>query len=455
MVAYICIPVFTGVAILRHRLYDIDLFLNRAITLAALTGFVTLGYIAVVVLIGTLAPLTQDAFWPSLLATAVVALAFQPVRKRAERLADRLVYGARAAPYIELAEFSRRLQESPGPQSLLQQVSEAVARAVGAHAVAIRVDVPGAPPEQASWPEDVSPSRAPGRVLPVVEGDERLGELAVAMPPGTDLRPEEERLLSDFAVQLGRAFRNMRLESALLARVEQLQASTVALEESARRLTMAQEAERARFESNLARTVVPHLHRVREGVRRLRDELPCPPETGPSATGRPVEPLDPAPGERVAQQIDEMTEHTQTALESLRTLTRRVFPMQLARHGLGPALSAHLRGRDAAALEADPSADRRFEPYVESAAYFCAVEILRELDGPVTLRLAAVGDLLALEVVARGPVPAAHAIGHLHDRAAALGGQVLVTEADGEIRFRLELPLSSAAEPVPDLSQPV
>ena len=70
-----------------------------------------------VVLIGTALPLARDRlFWPSLLATALVALAVQPVREWAERLAARLVYGRRAAPYVELTQFSKRLQESPwGP----------------------------------------------------------------------------------------------------------------------------------------------------------------------------------------------------------------------------------------------------------------------------------------------------------------------------------------------------
>src|SRR5688572_3587379 len=181
MVAYLRVPLFTGVAILRYRLYHIDIFINRAITLAALSGFVTVGYIALVVLIGELFPLTRGLFWPSLLATALVALAFQPVRKKAERLADRLVYGARAAPYVELAEFSKRLQESPDTDDLLRRVAEAAARAVGARRVSIRVDVPGRAPTEAGWPDDRGSGSGPTELRPVVDGEGRLGSLSLTM----------------------------------------------------------------------------------------------------------------------------------------------------------------------------------------------------------------------------------------------------------------------------------
>jgi hypothetical protein len=460
MLAYICVPLFTGVAILRYRLYDIDLFLNRAILLAALTGFVTVGYVAVVVVSGTLVPLTRGAFWPSLLATAVVALAFQPVRKRAERLADRVVYGARAVTYEELAEFSRRLQESPGPEVLLEQVAEEVTRAVGARGVAIRFDVPGIPATQAVWPAAGLPQTGIVRVLPVVGGAERLGELEVVMPGGTELRPDEERLLADLVVQLGRAFDNLRLESVLLGRLEQLHAGASALEESALRLARAQDVERRRFESNLARSVVPHLERVRQGLRDILPALPPPPVVTEAvvteaAGAGPPERLDPLVAARVAEVLDELTQHTQAALESLRDLTRGVFPMQLERQGIAQALAGYLHRAGRGALEVDASAEVRFEPGVESAAYFCAVEILRDLDGPARVRLAATGDVLELEVVGRGPLPPAHGTEHLQDRAAALDGRLTLSETGSEVRLRLELPLRSPVDAVPDLPQSV
>jgi signal transduction histidine kinase len=433
MVAYVCVPLFTGVAILRFRLYEIDVFLNRAITLAVLTGFVTVGYVALVVLIGDLFPLTHGGFWPSLLATALVALAFQPARRKAERLADRLVYGARAAPYEELAEFSKRLQESLGTEEMLRRASEAVSRAVGARAVLIEVEIPGHAPVEVSWPENPSGGSGTTLTLPIQDGGDRIGRLALTLPPGMTLRPDEERLAADFAVQLRRALRNIRLESALVHRIEQLRRSTEELAASARRLDHAQAAARGRFELDLARTVLPHLRRVIAGLNELADGH-----------------ASPSP-ELVRLRLDALTEDTQAALDSLRALTRGVFPSKLTHRGLAPALAAYL-DRTGGDLRADPSTHGRFDPRIESAAYFCAVEFLSSLDGRAQVRMDARDDALEIEVEGTAARQSG-ATDHLHDRAAALAGTLELTERNGRARMLLRLPLVSPPCLVPDLPE--
>ena len=116
--AYIFFSVTVGVAIFRYRLYDIDVILNRAIVLGTLAVFVSVGYIVVVVAIGAVLQAVgapgSPLYWPSLVATALVAVAFQPVRRHVLRLADRLVYGTRAAPYEALATLGRRLADRSG-----------------------------------------------------------------------------------------------------------------------------------------------------------------------------------------------------------------------------------------------------------------------------------------------------------------------------------------------------
>ena len=131
-VAQVAVPVCVAVAVLRHRLIAIDLIVNRALMLALATGVVAVGYVAVVVLVGLAVGGSTEGFWPSLLATAVVALAFQPLRRRVVRVADRLAFGAAAAPYEALADFSRRLGDSPDPADLLPAVADAAGRAVNA-----------------------------------------------------------------------------------------------------------------------------------------------------------------------------------------------------------------------------------------------------------------------------------------------------------------------------------
>src|SRR3712207_4915612 len=102
---YLAVPVATGFAVLRHRLYDVDVIIGSAVRPAALTAFVTAGHVGVVVVLGLL--LGGGAVWSSLAAYVLVALAFQPLRRRVDALADRVVHGPRAAPYDSLAAFTR------------------------------------------------------------------------------------------------------------------------------------------------------------------------------------------------------------------------------------------------------------------------------------------------------------------------------------------------------------
>src|SRR5258708_2082555 len=95
------IPVAIGVAILRAHLYDIDLVINRAAVFGAMALFITAAYAAIVIGIGFLIGTGgRPNLALSLVAMAVAAVAFQPIRDRAQRVADRIVYGERATPYV-------------------------------------------------------------------------------------------------------------------------------------------------------------------------------------------------------------------------------------------------------------------------------------------------------------------------------------------------------------------
>ncbi len=151
-VAQVAVPVCVAVAVLRHRLVAIDLIVNRAVLFALATGVVAVGYVGVVVLVGLAVGGSTDGFWPSLLATAVVAMAFQPARRRVVRVADRLAFGAAAAPYEALAEFSRRLGDTSDPTTLLPAVAESAAQAVNARRVVVTLQVEAGPDQLAGWP---------------------------------------------------------------------------------------------------------------------------------------------------------------------------------------------------------------------------------------------------------------------------------------------------------------
>jgi hypothetical protein len=399
---YASLPICTGIAILRYRLYDIDVIINRAVVLAALTAFVTIGYVAVVVAAGlALDTPVVGRFWPSLAALVLIALAFQPLRLRVQRFADRLVYGQRAAPYEALSEFSRRLGRSPAPSELLPPLAEAVAGSVGASRALVALDVPGTPGLSATWPagwpsDDVPVSDVE---LEVRDGEETLGRIAVAMPPGRGLRPAERGLLEDFAAQAGLAFRNLRLDAELRAHVEQLARQSTELAASRRRLLAARDDEQRRIARVIERDVLSHLRPI------------------PAA----VSSVDAADVEAAERGLERLEAATSAGLDALREVTRGVYPVMLPRQGLVAAVRSYCdrRGR-AGVLEVAPGlAQRRFGARVEAGAYFCSTALL---DAPVArLALSIEDGWLVLRATGVSEVDPDTTI---VDRVEAAGGQV-------------------------------
>ena len=89
------LPVAIGIAILRHRLYDIEVVIDGTVIVAAVAGFAALVYAAVVVGVGAaVGNSTGSNVVLAAVATSVVALAFQPVLGWARRLGRRIAYGA-------------------------------------------------------------------------------------------------------------------------------------------------------------------------------------------------------------------------------------------------------------------------------------------------------------------------------------------------------------------------
>ena len=108
----VAMPLACGVAILKYRLYDIDVVISRTLVYGSLAVFITGVYVGIAVGIGALVGSGgRPNLGLSILATAIVAVGFQPVRERVQRVANRLVYGKRATPYEVLAQFSERVAE--------------------------------------------------------------------------------------------------------------------------------------------------------------------------------------------------------------------------------------------------------------------------------------------------------------------------------------------------------
>src|SRR3712207_3808744 len=114
------IPLAIGAAVLRYRLYEIDVVINKAVVFGTLAFFITAVYVGIVVGVGRLvAGGDRPDLALSIAATAVVAVAFQPVRERVQRVANRLVYGQRATPYGGFSAFADRGGGSYGGGGLM------------------------------------------------------------------------------------------------------------------------------------------------------------------------------------------------------------------------------------------------------------------------------------------------------------------------------------------------
>jgi GAF domain-containing protein len=415
-ISYLLLPVLFAVAVLRYRLYDVEVILNRTLVLAAGTAFAAIGYTTLVVSVGKLVGHRTGGFWLSLLATTLVAVAFQPLRRRVVRLANRLAFGSRAQPYEELADFSRRLVETPSVDTLLPAVAAAAGEALSARGAAATLSMPGGRTLSGDWGR-ASLAGTAVHGATVRSGDVVLGSIEVALPLGRALRPSDERLLQALADQAAVAFRNSALEAQLAGHVADLARTTHELAESRARIIEADDEVRRTLEEAISREVLPHLVAVHDELARAR--------TGASTTG-----------------TDELVADVNSALEALRELTRGVFPTQLARAGLEPALRSYLaRSGLPTTLLVEPAlTTTRFPPRVEAAVYFCATAAAGGVPAPTSIELGVEDSTLGLAI--NGFTSAGLDLQRIVDRVDAVGGSLV----EDDHALTLRIPVASDRE---------
>ncbi len=415
-----------GMALLKYRLYDIDIVVNKAIVYGALGVFVTGVYVAVVFGISAAVGAAGEFdVWLSLLATVIVAVAFQPVRERAQRLANGVVYGRRASPYEVLADFSQGLASALSSDAVLPRLAQAAAHGVGACRARVRVYAPGSFDRVVAFPPEMIGAGFE-RTVPVLHQGALVGEIALSKPSGATFTPAEDRLLADLAAQSGAALNGVRLGIELQARLAEISDQASELRASRQRIVSAQDAERRRIERDLHDGAQQYLVALGVNARLAREMVRS------------------EPGE-AENLLDDVSAQATEALVSLRDLARGIFPPALADRGVVAALEAHLVSTlPTAHIESDRLvSDQRFTAEVENAVYFCCLEALQNCakHAPGAAVYVSVGspdpDWLTFSVRDDGPgfdpavVQEGSGYQHMADRMAALNGLLHVSSALG------------------------
>ena len=155
------VPAAIAVALFKHRLYDLDLVVSKALVYGLLAVAFTIVYVAIVIGIGTLLEASGNSFL-TVLTAVVIAVAFQPLRQRVQRLANRIAYGKRATPYEVLSEFSSRVGTGFADEDVLPRMAEVLANGTGATSARVWLRIGEELRPAASWPENgaVAPVRS-------------------------------------------------------------------------------------------------------------------------------------------------------------------------------------------------------------------------------------------------------------------------------------------------------
>ena len=424
----IALPAATAIAVVKYRLYDIDTAINRTVVYGSLAVFITAVYVAIAVGAGTLAGSGgKPNLALSIVATAIVAVGFQPVRQRVQRVANRLVYGRRATPYEALSRFAENVGGEVASDDLFPRMARVLAEGTGAQRADVwsrtrdgALHVIASFPAEAPAHADVAPSgnaAAAGvdRLVPVLHQGDMLGALSVTKRAGESLTPVEDGLITDLAAQAGLLLRNAGLTADLRARYDELRASR-------QRLVTAQDEERRRIERNLHDGAQQNLValKVKLGLAEMLMERDTP---------------------KALDTLESLKNDADEALETLRDLARGIYPPLLADQGLFAALQSQARKATVEVVVENENVTR-YPQDVESAVYFCILEALQNVQKyaqatRVTVRLRDDGSELHFAVTDDGcgfdldRVRRGLGLTNMTDRLDAVGGELEVRSGPG------------------------
>jgi signal transduction histidine kinase len=429
-----------GVAVMKYRLYDIDVFIRQALVYGALVVLISIVYFVTVVSVGARLGVPKNDPEGAVAIGAIVALLFQPVRRWLARLAARVVYGKRATPYEILSRFSHQVGEMVSTDQLPQRMAQVLAEGTGADRATVWLRVGRDVRPSASWPpatDHVAPLVVTDGELPAIPGTSDQvavryqGELlgALSVQKREPMSQTERRLLTDLAQESGLVLKNARLTAELVERLDQLQASR-------ERLITAQDSARRQLERNLHDGAQQNLVALKLKIALAKNLAATDPKRAQAA-------------------LDELTGETNEAIETLRELARGLYPPILAQEGLRAAIESQTR-RSSIPVEVAGERLPRYPQETEASVYFCVLEALQNVAKHsaatrATVRLEQRDGRLRFSVIDDGrgfdPARARWSSGfqNMRDRVEVLGGELQVESSPGAgTRVRGSIPVAAA-----------
>ena len=299
-------PVAIAIAILRYRLYDIDVIINRTLVYGSLTTLVIGLYVIVVGYLGARVRVGNNLV-VSLFATGLVAVLFQPLRDRLQLGVNRLMYGRRDEPVAVLSQLGAHLEETILPEETLPRLVETVAQALKLPYVGVTLQVG----DQAKVQAESGHASESFEAFPLIYQGLPIGQLLVSRrAPNEEFNAADRLLLTNIARQAGAVAYSVRLNAAL--------------QQSRQQLVTAREEERRRLRRDLHDGLGPQLASQMltiDAIRKLLERDP--------ATARDL--------------LDHLKTQSQAAIQDIRRLVYDLRPPALDELGLVEALREGVR----------------------------------------------------------------------------------------------------------------
>ncbi len=407
----VALPGATAIAVLRYRLYDLDLVIKKAVVFGILVVLLmAVGLFLGLVVGGSLTGIAPDESQAVGILGLAIGFLIWPLWRLARRIADRVVYGGRASPYEVLTSFSERVGDTYASEDVLTRMATVLGEGTGAEQASVWLTIGGEPRLEAVWPPNSTSPASPGAdAVPVAHQGETLGVLSVLMPASDPMTAAKERLVTDLAAQAGPVLRNVRL-------IEDLKASRL-------RLVAAQDEERRKLERNIHDGAQQQLVAI-QVKQRLADGM-----------------IDRDPGQAHTL-MEQLAGDTAAALDDLRDLARGIYPPLLADQGLTAAVAAQAR-KAAVPTTVKTDGVGRYGQDLEATVYFCTLEALNNVAkyaeaSSATIRLAQHNGSLTFAISDDGGGfdrdGASYGTGlqGMADRLASVDGSLSVTSRIGE-----------------------